>query len=78
MTVESDLKKALASAQVALGTYSDFAQSTQDQSAKQMFDDMAQDMERHVSLINTRLEYLKRNNPMIQGGGGQAQQQQDQ
>ncbi len=78
MTVQSDLKQALASAQKALGTYNDFAESTQDQSAKQLFQDMAQDMQKHVNLLNTRLNYLEKNNPLNQPAGGQGQQQQNQ
>ncbi len=76
MTVESDIQKALAGAQVALGSYSNFAQSTDDKSAQQMFKDMAQDMQRHVSMLNTRLDYLKSNNPMNQPPKGQGGQQQ--
>lgn len=78
MTVQSDLKKAMASAQVALGTYSNFAESTQDQSAKQLFQDMAQDMQRHVNLLSTRLNYLEKNNPLNQPSGGQDSQRRNQ
>ncbi|MDK2901918.1 MAG: hypothetical protein PWR14_822 [Thermosediminibacterales bacterium] len=66
MTVQSDLKKALASAQSALGSYSTFAESTQDQSAKQMFQEMAQDMQRHIDQLNSRLSYIEKNNPLNQ------------
>lgn len=66
MTVQSDLKKALASAQSALGSYSTFAESTQDQSAKQMFQQMAQDMQRHIDQLNSRLSYIEKNNPLNQ------------
>jgi rubrerythrin len=66
LTVQSDLKKALASAQSALGSYSTFAESTQDQSAKQMFQQMAQDMQRHIDQLNSRLSYIEKNNPLNQ------------
>lgn len=62
MTVESDLRKAMASAQAALGNYSMFAESTQDQSAKQMFQEMAADLRRHINQIQSRLDYVTSNN----------------
>ncbi|HHU69878.1 MAG TPA: DUF1657 domain-containing protein [Thermoanaerobacterales bacterium] len=64
MTVQSDLKKALASAKSALGSFSTFSESTQDQTAKEMFEQMAQDMERHIELLNSRLTYIEENNPL--------------
>lgn len=66
MTVQSDLKKALAAAKSALGSYSTFSESTQDQNAKQMFEQMACDMERHVQLLNSRLSYIEENNPLYE------------
>ncbi len=59
MTVKQDLQKALASAEAALGNYDTFAQSTQDQSAKQMFQQMSQDMRRHCQMLRDRLDYLE-------------------
>lgn len=64
MTVESDLQKAIASAQSALGNYQMFAESAQDPAAKQMFQSMAQDMERHVNQLNARKDYLSNSNPL--------------
>lgn len=64
MTVESDLQKAIASSQSALGNYQMFAESTQDPAAKQMFQSMAQDMERHVNQLNARIDYLSNSNPL--------------
>ena len=66
MTVQSDLQKAVASAQSALGTYETFAQSTLDQSAKTMFQELSRDMERHVSMLNSRLGYITQNNDLNQ------------
>ncbi|CAA7601734.1 Ferritin-related protein [Acididesulfobacillus acetoxydans] len=66
MTVQQDLQKAVASAQSSLGTYSVFAESTQDQSAKQMFKDMSKDMQRHIDVLNNRLKYISDNNDMNQ------------
>lgn len=55
MTVKKDLEKALAAAQSAKGTYSTFAASTDDQSAQTMFEQMAQDMDRHIVQLNSRV-----------------------
>jgi rubrerythrin len=66
LTVQQDMQKCVASAQSALGTYQMFAQSTQDQSAKQMFEDMSEDMLRHVGLLNSRLNYVTQNNNLNQ------------
>ncbi len=66
MTVQQDLQKAVAAAQSALGTYSTFSLSTQDQSAKAMFQELSQDAQRHVDLINSRLAYVTKNNSLNQ------------
>jgi len=55
MTVKSDLQKALAAAESAKGTYATFEQSTDDQTAKQMYSQMSSDMDQHISQINSRL-----------------------
>lgn len=68
MTVESDLQKAIASAQSALGNYQMFAESTQDPAAKQMFQSMAQDMERHVNQLKARKDYLSNRNHLNNQG----------
>lgn len=61
MTVKKDLEKAVAAAQSAQGTYASFATSTDDPSAQTMFEQMANDMERHVSQINFRLNNTAEN-----------------
>ncbi|MGE5598724.1 MAG: DUF1657 domain-containing protein [Bacteroidota bacterium] len=63
MTVQGDLEKAIAGAQQALGSYSMFAQSTQDPQAKRMFASMAHDMERHLKQLNDRLAYVNQHEP---------------
>jgi Protein of unknown function (DUF1657). len=55
VTVKKDLEKALAAAQSAKGTYSTFAASTDDQAAQTMFTQMAQDMDRHIAQLNSRV-----------------------
>ena len=68
MTIESDLQKAIASAQSALGSYQMFAESTQDPAVKQMFQSMAQDMERHVNQLKARKDYLSNSNSLNNQG----------
>lgn len=64
MTVISDLKKAIAAAESAKGSYATFAESTEDQMAKAMFEQMAQDMDSHILQLSSRLSYLSENNPL--------------
>ncbi len=64
MTTQSDLQKAVATAESLKGSYAIFATSTQDQAAKKMFREMEQDMQRHVDSLNARLSYIEKNNPM--------------
>ena len=61
MTVQKDLQKAAIAAQSAKGTYATFGQSTDDKTAQQMFMQMAQDMDRHISQINSRLGVTAQN-----------------
>ena len=63
MTVQSDLRKAIAAAQQALGSYSSFAEATRDPRAKEMFAAMAHDMERHLKQLNDRLNFVSQNEP---------------
>lgn len=64
MTVKSDLEKAIASAESAKGTYLMAAQSTEDQSAKARYEQMAEDISSHVSYLNSRVQYLSSSNSM--------------
>ncbi len=64
MTVQADLKKALAAAESAKGNYATFAESTEDQMAKSMFEQMAQDMDTHIQQLSSRINYLNKNNQM--------------
>lgn len=66
LTVQQDLQKAAAAAQSALGTYSTFYLSTQDQSAKAMFEELSKDAQRHVAMLNSRLAYVEQSNPLNQ------------
>ncbi|WP_425060107.1 hypothetical protein SCACP_07540 [Sporomusa carbonis] len=61
MTVKKDLEKAVAAAESAKGTYATFASSTDDQSAQTMFQQMSQDMDRHIAQLNSRLSSTAEN-----------------
>lgn len=64
MTVQSDLQKAIASCEAAKGGYSMMTQSTEDQQAIQMFNEMKSDMDKHIQYLNNRLNYLNENNEL--------------
>lgn len=64
MTVKSDLQKAIASSESAKGSYAMMSQSTEDQSAKQMYEQMKSDMDRHIQYLNSRINYLNSNNDL--------------
>ncbi len=64
MTVKSDLEKAVASAESAKGTYLMAAQSTQDPSAKDRYEQMANEVDTHISYLNSRVQYLSSSNSL--------------
>jgi hypothetical protein len=49
-----------------------FADSTDDPTAKQMFQQMQQDAQRHIQMLNGRLNYLNENNPLYGQPGKQS------
>ena len=61
MTVKKDLEKAVAAAESAKGTYATFASSTEDTTAQQMFEQMSQDMDKHITQLNSRLSVSAQN-----------------
>ncbi len=64
MTVLNDLKKAVAYCEVIKGSYAMMAYSTEDQNAKDTFNNMKTDMEKHIDFLSKRLEYLEQNNEL--------------
>lgn len=64
LTVQSDLQKAIASCEAAKGGYSMMAQSTEDPQAKQMFNSMKSDIDKHLQFLNDRVDYLNQNNQL--------------
>lgn len=71
MTVQSDLKKAIAAAEAAKGAYAMAAEATMDQTAKQKYQQMSSDMDDHLMFLTNRVNYLESNNGLNQ----QSQQQ---
>jgi rubrerythrin len=64
MTVHGDLDRAIAMAEASKGNYLLFAVDSEDETARQVFQDMADDMERHVGILRSRQEYLEQYNPL--------------
>ncbi|SNS95670.1 Protein of unknown function [Anaerovirgula multivorans] len=64
MTVQSDLEKVIAYCEAVKGNYAIMAQSTEEQQAKDMFNSMKTDIEKHMEFLNKRLEYLTENNEL--------------
>jgi rubrerythrin len=58
MTVQSELQKAIAAAEAAKGTYTSFALSVEDKSAKAMFRSMARDMDHHIVQLTSRFQAI--------------------
>lgn len=77
MTVQHDIERSIAVAELARGNYLLFATESEDQQAKQVFTDMADDMKRHVLILESRRDYLDQHNP-LNGGGSPGMQQQGQ
>lgn len=76
MTVYANLERALAMAEASKGSYLLFATDSEDDKAKQVFQDMASDMERHSKILQSRIDYLEQNNQL--NAGDDQDQQKDQ
>lgn len=78
MTIRQDLDKQIAMAEASKGSYLLFAVGSEDETARQVFSDMAEDMERHVKILKSRVDYLDQYNQLNasdddesdQGGNG--------
>jgi rubrerythrin len=70
MTIRQDLDKQIAMAEASKGSYMLFAVGSEDEKARQVFSDMAADMERHVKILQSRADYLDQYNPLNADGGG--------
>ncbi|MDP5273014.1 DUF1657 domain-containing protein [Chengkuizengella axinellae] len=67
MTVASDVKSCLASLKSAQASLEQFALSTQNQSAKTMFENCAQTTQQLVDQLGTRVQQLENEEPQYKG-----------
>ena len=65
LTVQKDFEKVIAYCEAVKGNYAILAHSTDEEQAKQMFNSMKSDMDKHLQFLNDRLEYIKQNNKTI-------------
>ncbi|MFV9511121.1 DUF1657 domain-containing protein [Tepidibacillus sp. LV47] len=63
MTVGIQLQQTIASAQSVAANLKSFALQTQDQQAKQMFNQLAQNMDNTISALQARLNYITNEEP---------------
>ena len=66
MTVQSDLKQAIAACESAKGCYATMSEATEDNQAKQMYEKMTSDVDGHLQYLEGRLDYLNQNNKLNQ------------
>jgi len=74
LTVKTDLEHAIARAEASKGEYLLFGADSEDQTAQKVFRDMAEDMERHVKILESRLQYLGQHNKLNADGASQLNQ----
>lgn len=63
MTVGTQMQQTVASCESALASMKSFALETNDQNAKQMFQQLAQQQQTIVEGLNTRLQYIQQEEP---------------
>ncbi|TCS83508.1 DUF1657 domain-containing protein [Tepidibacillus fermentans] len=63
MTVGTQLQQTIASAQSVAANLKSFALQTQDQQAKQMFNQLAQNMDNTISALQARFNYISSEEP---------------
>lgn len=59
MTVQREIERAKAIAEAARGNYLLFSEQTEEKKARAVYREMAEDMERHTRILESRLEYLQ-------------------
>jgi len=78
MTVHNDLERAIAMAEAAKGSYMLFSTESEDVEATKVFKEMAEDMHRHVTILESRLDYVNEHNKLNAGEDGRkGQDEQD-
>ena len=65
MTVGTQMQQTIASCESALASLKTFALETDDQNAKQMFQNLAQQQQSVVENLNTRLQYIQEEEPQF-------------
>jgi len=63
MTVGTKMQETIASCESTLANLHSFALETQDQNAKQMFQNMAQQQQTVLDNLNARLQYIQSEEP---------------
>lgn len=63
MTVGTQMQQTVASSESVLASLKSFALETNDQNAKQMFQQLAEQQQSIVENLNTRLEYIQQEEP---------------
>ncbi len=63
MTVGTQMQQTVASCESALASLKSFALETDDQNAKQMFQQLAEQQQTIVENLNTRLQYIQQEEP---------------
>ncbi len=63
MTVGTQMQQTVASCESALASLKSFALETNDQNAKQMFQQLAEQQQSIVENLNTRLQYIQQEEP---------------
>lgn len=69
MTVGTKMQQTIASAESVKANLKTFALETQDQQAKQMYQQLAQTMENVVSSLQSRMNYIEQEEPQYRQGG---------
>jgi hypothetical protein len=72
--MKPDLERAVGLALGAQAEYLMMASEAEDKQAKQVFDAMAEDLDRHVKVLRSRQEYLQKWGPQLQKQQAMAQQ----
>lgn len=63
MTVGTQMQQTVASSESVLASLKSFALETNDQNAKQMFNQLAEQQQSIVENLNTRLQYIQQEEP---------------
>lgn len=69
MTIGTKMQQTIASAESVKANLKTFALETQDQQAKQMYQQLAQTMENVISSLQSRMNYIEQDEPQYRQGG---------